>query len=170
MVVETLDHPDADRLRALERDSQRDGSGLQQEDLIGDWRLNQVWGKEQTDPSRATGATLRALSASLALLPAQDGTLRIENSLALAGLKLVFIGSAHLRGRRPLLVFTFDTLRVTLAGRTLWSLALPPAAKGREPFFALIASRSTTAGTRWLAARGRGGGLALWLQAPAGSS
>jgi len=165
-----MDPPGADRLRALERDSQRSGSGLQREHLLGDWRLNQVWGKEQAEPSRAAAATLRALSASLALLPEEDGALRIENSLALAGLKLVFIGSARLKGRRPLLVFTFDTLQVSLAGRTLWSLALPPAAQGREPFFALIASRSTTAGNRWLAARGRGGGLALWIQAPAGST
>lgn len=170
MGAETLDRPDADSLRVLERESQRAGSGLRRDDLIGAWRLKQVWGKGRSDPSRAAGVSLRALSASLELLPAEDGSLNIHNSVALGALKLVFLGSAHLRGRRPLLVFTFHALRVSLGVQTLLCLALPRSVEGRQPFFALIASRSTTAGHRWLAARGRGGGLALWIHDKVGSS
>jgi hypothetical protein len=170
MTVENLDHPGADSLLALERQSQRSGSGLRRQDLIGDWRLEQVWGKGQSVPSRVAGVALRALAASLAFDSAPDGRLLIRNSVTLAGLNLVFEGTAHLRGRRPLLLFTFLTLRVSLAGRTLWSRALPPVDPRREPFFALIASGSTAEGPRWLAARGRGGGLALWRDDTTGMS
>ncbi len=170
MEREPLQLPEAERLRVLEKQSQQAGSGLSRDDLIGTWRLERIWGKGRTDPSRAAGASLRALCASLELQPGEEGSLRMLNSLALGGLKLSFEGSAHLKGRRPLMLFAFHTLRVSLAGQTLWSLTLPNPPQGREPFFALIASPATTAGQRWLAARGRGGGLALWLHAKDGAA
>ncbi|MFN9646249.1 MAG: hypothetical protein ACK6BG_14280, partial [Cyanobacteriota bacterium] len=78
-------------------------------------------------------------------------------------MKLCFHGAAELRGRRPLLVFQFQTLQLSLAGHPLLTLSLSPPPPGREPFFALIASQSADGASRWLAARGRGGGLALWV-------
>jgi hypothetical protein len=57
-----------------------------------------------------------------------------------------------------LLQFQFELLTLSLAGRILVERHLPPPAPGKMPFFALL-GRSPDA---WLAARGRGGGLALW--------
>jgi hypothetical protein len=64
---------------------------------------------------------------------------------------------------RPLLVFRFELLELQLAGRTLLRRPLPAPEPQRLPFFALIARDSSG----WLAARGRGGGLALWRLAAA---
>jgi hypothetical protein len=161
--------PDAADLRTMEDRSRQEGSGLGRDDLIGVWRLEGLWGKGQSDPSRLAGAALRALAASLAIQPAADGGLLLSNSIALGLLRLCFHGSAQLRGRRPLLLFQFQTMRVSMAGISLWTLALPGPAKGRDPFFALIASQWADTGQHWLAARGRGGGLALWVREEDGS-
>jgi hypothetical protein len=60
-------------------------------------------------------------------------------------------------------VFRFEVLELQLAGRTLLRRPLPAPEARRLPFFALIARDSSG----WLAARGRGGGLALWRLATA---
>jgi hypothetical protein len=79
----------------------------------------------------------------------------------LGALELCFHGSGWLQGRRPLLLFSFERLELRLGEWILLSRALPPVPPRRQPFFALIGR-----GDGWLAARGRGGGLALWqLQA-----
>jgi len=80
-------------------------------------------------------------------------------------LELRFRGAGQLLGRRPLLQFSFQQLQVSLGGRLLIQRDLPEPAARRLPFFALIARDPSG----WLAARGRGGGLAVWtLLAPAG--
>jgi hypothetical protein len=38
------------------------------------------------------------------------------------------------------------------------------------PFFALLGRGRSAAGEDWLAARGRGGGLALWVLDPGGAA
>jgi hypothetical protein len=169
MLVESPRCPEASSLQALELRSRIEGSGLRREDLLGEWRLERVWSKGRSQPSQAAGGVLRALTATLGIHLSADGGMLLSNSIALGPLKLCFDGSAALQGRRPLLVFQFQTLRLSLAGQTLWTLSLPKPAKGQTPFFALIASQSTSHGPRWLAARGRGGGLALWLREEDGS-
>lgn len=171
--------PDADRLLRLERRSRAEGSGLVAADLIGCWRLEQVWGKGSREPSGISGAVLRTLAARLEITPgAAPGSLALANVVNLGGLELRFEGEGELRGRRPLLVFWFDRLQLRLAGRVLLQRPLQRPEPRRLPFFALIArSHPAPAGTTtgmadpgqperlhgWLAARGRGGGLALWV-------
>ena len=90
--------------------------------------------------------------------------------MSLAALRLEFSGFGLLVGKRPLLVFGFDTLALRFGERLLWKRQLPAELEAsslrssrRQPFFALIALDREEG---WLAARGRGGGLALWtLQA-----
>jgi hypothetical protein len=165
--------PDAPRLLDLERRSRREGSGLARDDLIGSWRLERIWSKGSLRPATMGAALLRGLAARLQLEAAEtDGGLRLVNSVRLGALELRFEGAGRLQGRRPLLVFSFDRLRLLLAGRVLIERALPAPAPLRLPFFALIAAERAAAGPAaappgWLAARGRGGGLALWLLEPA---
>jgi hypothetical protein len=169
MAVDSFGLPEAGSLRLLEKQSRQDGSGLCRDGLTGDWRLERIWTKGRSHPSEAASGALRALAARLGIHPADDGGLLLSNSIALGLLKLCFVGSAELRGRRPLLVFQFQTMQLSLAGRTVWTLSLPKPDKRQEPFFALIASERTSAGKHWLAARGRGGGLALWVREEDGS-
>jgi hypothetical protein len=172
--------PEAQWLLERERRSRREGSGLSQAALIGSWRLERIWSKGSLRPAAFGAALLRGLAARLQLAP-NDGadaggeTMRIANSVRLGALELRFDGVGRLQGRRPLLVFSFDRLRVMLGGRVLIERPLPAPDPLRRPFFALIAAErpgpggpdSTTGASRgWLAARGRGGGLALWLLEP----
>ena len=168
--------PEAQWLLERERRSRREGSGLSQAALIGSWRLERIWRKGSLRPAAIGAALLRGLAARLQL--AADGAatggggLRMVNSVRVGALELRFEGVGRLQGRRPLLVFSFDRLLLLLGGRVLIERNLPPPEPLRRPLFALIAADrrgpgepgpSTGASPGWLAARGRGGGLALWL-------
>ncbi|MEB3335041.1 MAG: hypothetical protein VKP70_08655 [Cyanobacteriota bacterium] len=156
--------PDGPSLLAQERQSRHQGSGLGGDVLLGRWRVERVWGKGGSHPTPGAGAALRALKATLAIASGKEQGLLLTNSIRLGPFSLCFLGPGELKGRRPLLMFHFRELRFCLGDRTLVSRPLPAPAAGKEPFFALIASGQGATGSRWLAARGRGGGLALWLE------
>jgi hypothetical protein len=185
--------PASAELLKLEQVSRRQGTGLVAADLIGIWRLQRVWPRQGGEPSGPSSALLRGLGARLEInasgVPAADldiprpgaladaglgegelgegelgeGELGLVNAVKLGPLELRFEGRARLAGSRPLLWFGFDQLQLRFGSQVLLQRSLPPAAAQRQPFFALIGK-----GPGWLAARGRGGGLALWqLQTPA---
>lgn len=155
--------PDAPWLLEQERRCRRQGSGLTTADLVGCWRLERIWTKGSREPASVAAALLRGLAARLRLsadsADPQGGDLRLANSVRLGALELRFEGAGRLEGRRPLLVFGFERMLLLLGGRVLIDRALPQPDPRRRPFFALIAAERPL----WLAARGRGGGLALWL-------
>ena len=160
-----LPGPTGFALLALELAARRDGSGVEPPALLGCWRLDQVWPKGSSTSSAFSGVLLRGVGARLEISAPAAGSeaLQLSNAVNLGALELRFSGSGHLRGRRPLLEFSFERLELRLAGRLLLQRALPQPQPRRLPFFALIAR--DPAG--WLAARGRGGGLALWRWAGA---
>lgn len=143
-----------------ERRVRQHGTGLQASDLLGCWRLDQVWPKGSPRPSVFSGSLLRAVQARLEIAAAEadEGALALCNAVSLGPLELRFRGVGRLRGSRPLLQFSFQQLQLSLGGRVLVQRTLPSPAPQRLPFFALIGCDPSG----WLAARGRGGGLALW--------
>jgi hypothetical protein len=159
--------PTGPELLALERQSRANGSKLVAADLLGCWRLENLWSKSEPKPLGVSAGLLRLLQASLtiaaagvSLAPQAEQPVSVFNSVQLGPFQLCFCGQGLLRGKRPLLEFWFEALELRLGQNTLWRQpikAQPP--QRRRPFFALIASQNG-----WLAARGRGGGLALWLQ------
>ncbi|MCT4365438.1 MULTISPECIES: hypothetical protein [Synechococcaceae] len=170
--------PDGAELLERERISRRKGSGIAAPDLVGTWLLQKVWPRTSSQPAAISAAILRSLGASLTLVsPSSDpddpepaAPFQIANMVGIGALELRFQGHAWLEGKRPLLRFRFERLQVRF-GRRCW-LDRPLAAPGTasSPFFALIATGSGTdsgseAETVWLAARGKGGGLALWRRA-----
>ena len=150
--------PSGAELRARERLARRGGSGLAGADLQGCWLLDQVWPKGGERPAALSNALLRGLGARLEIHAGDAGALMLSNAVRLGALELRFHGPGRLVGSRPLLEFRFESLVLSLADRPLLRRSLPPPQPRRLPFFALIA-RSPEG---WLAARGRGGGLALW--------
>ena len=160
--------PSGSEVLALEQSSRHRGSGLTAAKLIGHWRLHQLWSKTQAQPNAAAAALLRGLQASLRLGAGEDDALSVCNSVQLGALQLRFHGQGGLRGKRPLLEFWFTELELRLGQLTLWRQPINRQPKPRErPFFALIA-RTGDAEAGWLLARGRGGGLALWVLDPQG--
>ena len=158
-----LPTPSADQLLLREQQVRRSGTGLKAADLYGCWQLHQVWPKGVARPAHVSAWLLRGLAARLEIGPAADG-LALSNAVNLGALELRFRGPGRLVGARPLLQFSFDQLQLSLAGRVLFQRPLPAPAPQRLPFFALIARDPGG----WLAARGRGGGLALWSLAEPG--
>ena len=145
-------------LLARERQSRREGSGIQIEQLTGRWMLQQTWNRDGDAPAPGTASLLRWLQASLILSPCEKG-LAIVNQVSLAGFRLRFRGNAQLKGSRPLLMFSFTSLDLSWSNQTLLQRCLPSPKPQRLPFFALI-ELNEQLGT--LTARGRGGGLAQW--------
>jgi hypothetical protein len=108
---------------------------------------------------------MRALQACLEI-GMEAERLVLRNSVTVGPLSLCFFGHGQLQGRRPLLQFSFDRLQVRWGERILLERSLPQPEARKLPFFALIALERQGEGG-WLAARGRGGGLALWRLKPA---
>jgi hypothetical protein len=166
--------PSGDELQALEQVARREGSGLESADLTGLWRLERVWSRGQRQPSPLAGVALRALGASLRIEAEPNTKPNTEASTQPdagpdngpntgpdpapkphPGLKLtnaVKLGPLELR-------FQFDQLEIHAGQRLLLQRSLPAPDPRRGAFFALIACG---ANGRWLAARGRSGGLAVW--------
>lgn len=174
--------PDSAELLNLERGSRSQGTALVAADLLGIWRLQRVWPRQGGEPSGPSSALLRGLGARLEINAAGPPSVDLDtpgpgpasasgfgewlglvNAVSLGPLELRFEGRARLAGPRPLLWFGFDRLQLRFGSQVLLQRPLAPAPVKRQPFFALIGK-----GPGWLAARGRGGGLALWqLQTPA---
>jgi hypothetical protein len=156
--------PTGPQLLALEQQVRRQGTGLKPIDLVGCWQLQLVWPKGRIESNQLSSTLLRSLGARLIIATASsvEGGLTIANVVNLGSLQLRFDGSARLIGKRPLLQFSFSHLEFRLGGTVLLRRALAPVASQRLPFFALIARDRNG----WLAARGRGGGLALWVLVP----
>ena len=157
MISAVPDPPAAGHL-ARERQSRREGSGIQIEQLPGCWMLQQTWSRNGEAPAPGTATLLRWLQASLILSRCERG-LRIVNQVSLAGFRLRFSGHAQLKGSRPLLMFSFSSLELSWSRQVLLQRSLPSPEPQRLPFFALI-ELNEQQGT--LTARGRGGGLAQW--------
>ena len=155
----SLDRP---ALLNLERDARLHGSGIQAEQLGGCWYLQKTW-KRSGDPSTpGTDGCLRALHASLILtVSAEPDHIQIENRVQFAGFQLSFQGLAQLKGKRPLLFFSFESVQLKSGEKIWFRKAIETASSQRMPFFALIHLDPSQG---WLVARGRGGGLALWSQ------
>ena len=149
---------DHSALLDLEKKARRSGSGLTASDLVGCWQLNTIWPKGQTEANALNGWLLRSLGACLDISGESADGLQLRNAVSLSGLTLQFTGPGELNGRQPLLKFRFEQVELLLGRFTLLKRALPAPENGREPFFALI-NRSQEG---WMAARGRGGGLAFW--------
>ena len=157
-MISALPGSPAAALLAREDQSRREGSGIQIEQLPGCWMLQQTWSRSGDAPAPGTATLLRWLQASL-ILKRCGQELTIINQVCLAGFRLRFSGSAHLKGSRPLLVFSFASLELSWRGQVMHRRSLPPPSPQRMPFFALI-ELDEQQGT--LTARGRGGGLAQW--------
>ena len=154
--------PTGEELLRLERRSRQQGSGIGSAELVGVWQLDQLWAKRDASPQASAAALLRGLQARLSIEADNGGGLQLRNSVQLGPLELRFLGPGVLRGRRPLLEFGFERWQLGWGTRVLTSGRLAAPEPRRRPFFALIACSQAGGDGAWLAARGRGGGLALW--------
>ena len=160
-----MDLPSLDKLKELEKHARVEGSGIEFDSILGLWKFNSVW-KQGSDTDDSISSTLlQVLSASLELKKdmqnPEEEKFIIANAIKLGLLTLRFGGYANLERKQPLLPFSFNCIQVKLASLTILNLSLPVPDQNKRPFFALIA---VDPNGKWLSARGKGGGLALWVQ------
>ena len=157
--------PDFYEIIDLEKLANKSGSGISYERLIGYWNLRYVWKKGTEKVDNIASSFLQILSASLQLskLDSDDKNLgfAIQNSIKFGLLSIVFKGEAFLKGKRPVLFFYFDKIIIRVSKLDLLEKNFEKTDVKKLPFFALIALGK---GNDWLCARGKGGGLALWIR------
>ena len=156
--------PDIQELKLLEKNSQKNGSGIVYEELLGIWKLKYVWGKKSDEIKNIPSSILQVFSARLELQRKNKEcqlNFEIKNSINLGLFNIVFIGSAELKGPRPLLVFYFDELKISISNFPIFSKVLKKPEDKKMPFFSLVGISTKD---NWLCARGRGGGLAIWVK------
>ncbi len=163
-------------LLEAERQSKQQRQQLAAEGLLGTWRLRFTAPKKpaykagQPQGSGFYWPGLAATTLSFGRDAEAADRLTIQNQLQLGPLKLRFIGPAKFLAKKNLLAFDFVRLQLFLGGLTVLNLPIRgkaanpkdflTASVGRLPFFAFFATQPD-----YIAARGRGGGLALWVKA-----
>jgi hypothetical protein len=156
-----------------ERRAKQTPSAIGLDDILGTWQLRFTAPKKPTyksgQPTSNGFYVPTIVQATLRFKKDEDRStgLEIQNQLRLGTLKLKFIGPAKLLPNKNLLAFDFERLQLGLGNLTLFSFpvrggrSVEPAFEavpvGKLPFFAFF-----TATQEYIAARGRGGGLALW--------
>ena len=157
--------PDYGEIINLERIAKKDGSKISYEQLIGIWEFNSVWKKGSEKIDNISSSILQVLSAKLELkgMNSRNSNLNFEikNSISFGILSIVFYGHASLRGIRPLLPFYFENLTINIGNFNLVNKPLKKPEEKQMPFFSLIAISKEK---NWMCARGRGGGLAIWIK------
>ena len=156
--------PGIKELKLLEKNSQKNGSGIIYEELLGIWKFQYVWGKESDEIKNIPSSILQVLSAKLELKKKNKEdqlNFEIKNSINFGLLNIIFRGSAKLKGLRPLLKFYFEELKISIGNFPIFNKKLKKPEDKKMPFFSLIGISTKD---KWMCARGRGGGLAIWLK------
>ena len=159
-----IDLPDINEINLLEKNSQKNGSGIEYDQLLGIWKLKYVWGKESNEIKNIPSSILQVLSARLELTSKNkedQKNYEIKNSINFGLLNIFFIGSAELKGLRPLLTFYFEELKISINRFPIFKKELKKPEDKKMPFFSLVGLSTKD---NWLCARGRGGGLAIWVK------
>ncbi|MEO1070584.1 MAG: hypothetical protein AAFW95_15995 [Cyanobacteria bacterium J06638_6] len=162
-------------LLAAERQTKQQRQRFSPEMLLGTWRLRFSAPKKpayKAGKPTGSGFYMPGLAvATLGFSRDRDTAeqLTIQNQLQVGPLKLRFTGPAKFLSKKNLLAFDFVRLQLLVGSLTLlnWPLRgratqddFAATSVGKLPFFAFFA-----ASQEYIAARGRGGGLALWVKA-----
>ena len=147
------------------------------EELLGQWRL---CFSTATRKARRRGIRLgpgfywpHFMSAQIGFASDDPATNQgtITNQVMLGGLWLRFTGPCRFQPKKNLLAFDFTEMAIGAGDRPLWQRTLrdlsaeafAARAIAKLPFFSFF-----QATPQFLAARGRGGGLAIWVKRPDG--
>jgi len=144
--------------------------------LIGNWRLGFITGTKKT--RKRAGVVLGAgkflpklvniqLTYSQSENSQQQGN--VENSVELGLLKIVLTGSVQFWAKKNILAFDFTRMQLSLSGFNLYRGYIR-GGKDREATFYKQTLKQQAFFTyflvedNYIAARGKGGGLALWVK------
>ena len=157
--------PDKEKLINLEKLAKDQGSGIEFESLIGNWKFVSVWKKDRDDEDHVFSSLLRVFSANIEFQKEISNNnspkFSVITSIRFGLLTIEFSGSGYLRGKQPLLAFFINLIELKLRSNILLRRSLIGPKAKEELFFTLIALEENG---DWLSARGQGGDLVLWLK------
>ncbi len=160
-----IELPSFNELKSLENLSRREGTGITVDSLEGSWNFESVYKQDKNKEDKLTGAILRLISAKLYLRKHSANEDKVDfiirNSIQFSKFHLEFTGFGWLKGKQPMLTFFFESIRISLGRVKLFQTSIKKPSETNMPFFSFIAIGSSC---QWIAARGRGGGVALWLK------
>ncbi|MEM9006625.1 MAG: hypothetical protein AAGE59_24245 [Cyanobacteria bacterium P01_F01_bin.86] len=162
-------------LLELEKVTKQSRQAIKRESLLGTWRLCFSAGKQaryQSGKPMGSGFYIPKIAiAQITFAPDPENPeqLTVANELCVGPFQIRFTGPARYPGKKNLLAFDFIYIEVRCLSLPLYRGAV--GAKKRQgqsfediaiaklPFFAFF-----TATENYIAARGRGGGLAIWVR------
>ena len=161
----SINLPDKEKLLELEKWAISQGSGIEFNSLIGNWKFVTVWKKGTDKEDSVFSSLLRLFSANLELKKGlsidQQLKFSITASIQFGIVSIEFSGNGYLKGHQPCLPFFLNLIELKSGSRILFSKILKEPIEKEKSFFALIASGEECS---WLSARGQGGSLILWLR------
>lgn len=162
-------------LQEAEITARREKLAIPFESLLGEWRLCFATGaskdRQRGGIKLGRGYYLPTfIPASIAFtrdLESATGT--ATNRLVVAGIKIQFTGPCRYPGKKNLLVFDFTEIQFKLLETTIYQGKIRSGKRGEQDFQTLSIAKLPFfsffwAGANGIAARGRGGGLALWVR------
>ena len=157
--------PDKEKLINLEKLAKDQGSGIEFESLIGNWKFVSIWKKDRDEEDHVFSSLLRVFSANIEfqkeISTNNSPKFSVITSIRFGLLTMEFSGSGYLRGKQPLLAFFINLIELKLRSNILLRRSLIGPKAKEELFFTLIALENNG---DWLSARGQGGALVLWLK------
>ena len=157
--------PAKEKLINLEKLAKDQGSGIEFESLIGNWKFVSVWKKDRDEEDHVFSSLLRVFSANIEfqkeISTNNSPKFSVITSIRFGLLTIEFSGSGYLRGKQPLLAFFINLIELKLRSNILLRRSLIGPKAKEDLFFTLIALENNG---DWLSARGQGGALVLWLK------
>ena len=157
--------PSKEKLINLEKNAKDEGTRIEFDSLIGNWKFAKVWKKDSDEEDSIFSSLLRVFSAKLEFQKYKSieypFKFTITASIQFGITSIEFSGNGYLKGEQPLIPFVFDLIKLKSGSRILLSKSLKEPLEKEKSFFALIASGENG---RWFSARGQGGALILWLK------
>tara|TARA_B100000579_G_C22549260_1_gene718995 strand:- start:121 stop:747 length:627 start_codon:yes stop_codon:yes gene_type:complete len=157
--------PDKEKLIELEKHAKNQGSGIELDSLLGNWKFISVWKKDTDEEDTAFSSLLRVFSANIKfktdILAENSPTFPVIASIQFGLFKIEFSGSSCLKGKQPLLAFFFNRIELKSGSITLLSRSFKELEEKEKSFFAFIALEQNG---KCLSARGQGGAVIIWLK------
>jgi hypothetical protein len=153
-------------LLATEKALKKTPGSIPFESILGTWQLRFASGGKKTKRGLKLGKGYYLPNWVYAAISFEmEG--KIRNQLRIGALEICFTGPCRPHDKQNILVFDFTTLQILLGGKVLYSRSInkyPVADFGTRPIAKLPFFVFLWASSEAIAARGRGGGLAMWVK------
>tara|TARA_Y100001968_G_scaffold311813_1_gene334301 strand:- start:5570 stop:6220 length:651 start_codon:yes stop_codon:yes gene_type:complete len=157
--------PSKRKLIELEKLSIKNGSGIEFNSLLGNWKFVSVWKRNKEDEDTVLSSLLKVFSANMRIKEEfstkNSPRFRLIISIQFGLFTIEFSGSGYLKGKQPLLEFFLDVIELKSGTNILLSKSIAKLEEEEKSFFALI---SLEENGHWLSARGQGGAVVIWLK------